>query len=141
MQTLYIITVNRQELYRYPRKFLLIMSLLLVLQASYIYLVAELVQCLCVVLWFCFVFKTKPLFPSVLVLLSRILMITDVSGPDASISLPTFDMKKMGLHIQSITLLSEYHSVLKDLTEQVSIQSKSHLRLAYFSPSGKYLNH
>lgn len=34
-------------------------------------------------------------------------MIKDVSGPDANISLATFDMKKMGLHIQSITLLNE----------------------------------
>lgn len=34
-------------------------------------------------------------------------MIKDVNGPDASISLPLFDMKKMGLHVQSITQLSE----------------------------------
>lgn len=73
-------------------------------------LVAELVQYLfaCVVVGpLCSLFKTKTLFPSAVVFFSRSSVIRDVSGLDAKLSLPTFDMKKMGLHIQSITLLNE----------------------------------
>lgn len=33
------------------------------------------------------------------------------------------------------------HSVLRDLTEQLSMQSKCNLCLEYFFPLGKYLNH
>lgn len=57
----------------------------------------------CVVVWpLCSLFKTKTLFPSAVVFFSRSSVIRDVSGLDAKLSLPTFDMKNGATH-------SKYH--------------------------------